>query len=39
MRCDATLTAVHHGTVIVSDFRLQRTVTVHAGERYLALAP
>jgi hypothetical protein len=38
-RCDGTLTVVHQGTVVVSDFPLHRTVAVHAGQRYLALAP
>jgi hypothetical protein len=37
-RCDGTLTVVHHGTVLVDDFRLHKTVAVHAGHRYLARA-
>jgi hypothetical protein len=38
-RCDGTLTVVHRGTVEVDDFGLRRTITVHAGHRYLAKAP
>jgi hypothetical protein len=38
-RCDGTLTRVITGTVVVRDFTLNRTVLVHAGERYLARAP
>ena len=38
-QCDGTLTVVYHGTVFVDDFRLHKTITVHAGHRYLALAP
>lgn len=38
-RCDGTLTVVHQGTVVVSDFQLDRTVVVHAGQRYIADAP
>jgi hypothetical protein len=38
-RCDGTLTRVHRGTVIVSDFARHTTVTVHAGQSYLAKAP
>jgi hypothetical protein len=37
-RCDGTLTIVHRGTVFVNDFRRRRTITVHAGHRYLARA-
>jgi hypothetical protein len=37
-RCDGTLTTVQRGTVIVTDFRLRRSITVHAGSRYLARA-
>jgi 6-bladed beta-propeller len=37
-RCDGTLTVVHRGTVAVTDFRLHKTVLVHAGHRYLAKA-
>jgi Ca2+-binding RTX toxin-like protein len=35
-RCDGTLTRVRRGTVRVRDFGLRRTVTVRAGESYLA---
>lgn len=35
-RCDGTLTVVHRGTVLVQDFRLRKTVAVHAGRSYLA---
>jgi hypothetical protein len=38
-RCDGTLTIVRKGTVAVRDFRLDQTVLVDAGERYLAQAP
>ena len=38
-RCDGTLTVVHRGTVAVTDFRLHKTVLVHAGHHYLAQAP
>jgi hypothetical protein len=38
-RCDGTLTIVHRGTVVVSDFTLRKTITLHAGQRYLARAP
>jgi hypothetical protein len=38
-RCDGTLTIVHRGTVVVSDFGPGKTVAVHAGQRYLAEAP
>jgi hypothetical protein len=37
-RCDGTLTRVRRGTVVVRDFRLRRTILVHAGESYLARA-
>jgi hypothetical protein len=37
-RCDGTLTVVRRGTVDVHDFRLRKTITVHAGHRYLATA-
>lgn len=39
VRCDGTLTVVHHGTVVVFDYPLYRAITVHAGQRYLAGAP
>jgi hypothetical protein len=35
-RCDGTLTIVKRGTVDVTDFRLRKTISVHAGHRYLA---
>jgi hypothetical protein len=35
-RCDGTLTRVTSGSVSVRDLRLQRTVVVRAGQRYLA---
>jgi hypothetical protein len=38
-RCDGTLTVVRTGVVIVSDFRLHKSVTVRAGQTYLAKAP
>jgi hypothetical protein len=37
-RCDGTLTVVRHGTVLVTDFRLHKTVVVGAGQTYLARA-
>jgi hypothetical protein len=37
-RCDGTLTTVQRGTVLVTDFRLRKTITLHAGQSYLALA-
>jgi hypothetical protein len=38
-RCDGTLTLVREGTVAVSDFGLDRTILVDAGERHLARGP
>jgi hypothetical protein len=38
-RCDGTLTVVHRGTVLVTDFRRRITVPVTAGKSYLARAP
>lgn len=38
-RCDGTLTVVRRGVVVVSDFRLHRSVVVSAGHTYLAKAP
>ncbi len=38
VRCDGTLTVVHHGTVAVVDFHLHQTVAVPAGQSYLAHA-
>ena len=38
-RCDGTLTVVRQGVVLVTDFRLHRTVAVRAGQTYLAKAP
>ena len=35
---DGTLTVVHSGAVIVTDFRRHKNVVVHAGQRYLATA-
>ena len=35
-RCDGTLTVVRRGTVAVTDFRLRKTIPVHAGHSYLA---
>jgi hypothetical protein len=37
-RCDGTLTHVTRGTVDVSDLVRHKTITVHAGHSYLALA-
>jgi hypothetical protein len=37
-RCDGTLTVVHRGTVLVTDFARRVTVSVHAGHSYLAKA-
>jgi hypothetical protein len=37
-RCDGTLTVVRSGVVVVSDFRLHKTVIVRAGHTYLAKA-
>ena len=37
-RCDGTLRRVRSGVVQVRDFRLRRTVTVRAGQSYLARA-
>jgi hypothetical protein len=37
-RCDGTLTVVHRGTVLVTDFRRKVTIAVHAGRSYLAKA-
>jgi hypothetical protein len=39
VRCDGTVTVVHQGTVTLSDFQLHLTVTVRAGQHFLALAP
>jgi hypothetical protein len=36
--CDGTLTKVTRGTVLVSDFKRKKTVTVKAGHSYLARA-
>jgi hypothetical protein len=38
-RCNGTLTRVSRGVVRVRDFRRGRTVTLHAGQSYLARAP
>lgn len=37
-RCDGTLTVVYTGEVAVRDFRLNRNITVRAGQTYLAKA-
>jgi hypothetical protein len=37
-RCDGTLTVVHRGIVAVHDFALGKTISIHAGHRYLARA-
>jgi hypothetical protein len=37
-RCDGTLTAVQRGTVVVSVFATRKTVTLHAGQSFLASA-
>ncbi|HWH12832.1 MAG TPA: Ig-like domain-containing protein [Solirubrobacteraceae bacterium] len=38
-RCDGTLTRVTRGIVSVSNLRTRRTVTLHAGQSYLAPGP
>ena len=38
-RCDGTLTRVHRGVVVVTDFRRVRNIVVPAGHSYLAAAP
>jgi hypothetical protein len=37
--CDGTLTRVLRGVVSVRDFRLRKTITLRAGQHYLAKAP
>ena len=37
-RCDGTLTVVRRGSVRVQDFSKRRTITVRAGQSYLARA-
>ncbi len=37
-RCDGTLTRVQRGTVIVTDFANRNTITLHAGQSFLARA-
>ena len=37
-RCDGTLTQVTRGIVAVADFRLRKTITLRAGQHYLAKA-
>jgi ferric-dicitrate binding protein FerR (iron transport regulator) len=37
-RCDGTLTTVKRGTVSVRDFKRRKTVSVQAGQSYLARA-
>ncbi|HME03760.1 MAG TPA: hypothetical protein VKG38_12115, partial [Solirubrobacteraceae bacterium] len=38
-RCDGTLTQVSRGVVSVRDFVRRKTITLHAGQHYLAKAP
>jgi ferric-dicitrate binding protein FerR (iron transport regulator) len=38
-RCDGTLTQVSRGVVSVRDFLRRKTITLHAGQHYLAKAP
>jgi hypothetical protein len=38
-RCDGTLTTVRRGTVLVYDKIKRKTITLHAGHKYLARAP
>jgi hypothetical protein len=38
-RCDGTLTVVHQGVVVVTDFVRHKTITLHAGQHYLAQPP
>ncbi len=38
-RCDGTLTHVKRGTVVVTDYRRHKNITVHTGREYLAKAP
>ena len=38
-RCDGTLTQVTRGVVSVRDFARRKTITLRAGQRYLAKAP
>jgi hypothetical protein len=35
-RCDGTLTRVRRGVVRVTDFRRHKTITLRAGQSYLA---
>ena len=37
-RCDGTLTKVKRGKVSVVDFHTRKTITLHAGQHYLARA-
>jgi hypothetical protein len=37
-RCNGTLTSVQRGTVVVADFVTRKTVTLHAGQSFLARA-
>ncbi len=37
-RCDGTLTTVRRGTVVVTDFVSGKTITLHAGQAFLARA-
>jgi hypothetical protein len=38
-RCDGTLTHVRRGTVLVTDYRRHKNITVQTGHEYLAKAP
>jgi hypothetical protein len=38
-QCDGTLTKVTRGEVSVRDFRTRKTVTLFAGQSFLARAP
>jgi ferric-dicitrate binding protein FerR (iron transport regulator) len=38
-RCDGTLTQVSRGVVSVRDFARRKTITLRAGQHYLAKAP
>jgi ferric-dicitrate binding protein FerR (iron transport regulator) len=37
-RCDGTLTKVNRGRVNVQDFHTRKTITLHAGQSFLAKA-
>jgi hypothetical protein len=38
-RCDGTLTKVRRGRLVVRDLRRKRSVSLKAGQSYLARAP